>query len=60
MRRRPNYGQERAELNRKKLARREERMQAKAERSKKAREAKEAELGTPAAANEADGGGTPE
>lgn len=59
MRRRPNYGQERAEQNRKKLARREERMQAKAERSKKAREAKEGELAAPVA-NEADGGGTPE
>jgi hypothetical protein len=59
MRRRPNYGQERAEQNRKKLARREERMQAKAERSKKAREAKEGELGQPAT-NEAEGGGTGE
>jgi hypothetical protein len=59
MRRRPNYGQERAEQNRKKLARREERMQAKAERSKKAREAKEGELGQPVA-SEAEGGGTGE
>jgi hypothetical protein len=59
MRRRPNYGQERAEQNRKKLARREERMQAKAERSKKAREAKEGELAQ-AATNAAEGGGTGE
>jgi hypothetical protein len=59
MRRRPNYAQERAEQNRKKAARREERLQAKAERAKKAREAKESELGLPAAA-EVEGGGTSE
>jgi hypothetical protein len=59
MRRRPNYAQERAEQNRKKAARREERLQAKAERAKKAREAKESGLELPAA-TDAEGGGTSE
>jgi hypothetical protein len=36
MARRPNYGQERADRNRKKAARREERLAAKAARSKRA------------------------
>jgi hypothetical protein len=35
MARRPNYGQERADRNRKKAARREERLAAKAARSKR-------------------------
>ncbi len=38
MARRPNYGQERAERNRKKAARREERLAAKTERSTKAKQ----------------------
>lgn len=41
MRRRPNYAQERAEQNRRKAARREERLQAKVERSEKARATRE-------------------
>jgi len=36
--RRPNYGQERADRNRKKAERREERLAAKAARSKRARD----------------------
>jgi len=50
MKRRPNYAQERAEQNRRKQAKRDERLQAKAERSQKAR-LDVAEAGAPAGSN---------